>query len=482
MYNIIIVDDETYSANELSKLVDYNKYGFNILKCFDNAKSALEYIETHSVDVVISDIKMPDISGIDMLKVISNKYPYIKVVLISAYRDFKYAKNAITYCAFEYLTKPLSFDEYTNTLWHLKYELDSLNTYRTQERKDSTLIEEAFNDYFNDIISEKAFEEKLKRYNCTFDIFNSECALAELTLNDINSYLDNVWSHGFDRLITAIKNIIPLQMFECKCFTVVANTDISLIIVNHSADFSKNLSDLYAHIRNELQSILCLDANIIELCRNKSIVVLKSEHPYSTKYLSNAIMSSIINNDFDKVSELREHFFAIATFDEQQELCIQLSELAKTDNRNALAKKYLTDIGIKTISNTATLVTYFNDIVNLYKNHETADDFSKSIILEAIHYVDNNYQHDITLSSISNYVMLNPSYFSHFFKAQTGECFSDYLIKVRMEHAKQLLRDDPYIKISSVCELVGYKSQPYFYKTFRAYTGYSPAEYRKDRE
>lgn len=92
---------------------------------------------------------------------------------------------------------------------------------------------------------------------------------------------------------------------------------------------------------------------------------------------------------------------------------MQLSELIKHNNRS---DNTLTNIGIKTISNASTLITYFDDIINSYQNRETNKNFSKSIILEVMHYVNNNYREDITLSSISNHVMLNPSYFSHFLK------------------------------------------------------------------
>ncbi len=482
MYNIIIIDDEISAANELAELIDYSKYGFNILNCFDDPKSAIAYLSTNPVDVIMSDIKMSDISGIDVLKTVNSQYPYIKVVLISAYRDFDYAKYAVSYNAFEYITKPIFFDEYINTLKRLKQELDNQNAYNTNAKQDPLLIEEAFSDYFNDIISENVFEEKLERYNCSFDIANSQCCLAELKINNIDTYINNVWAHGFDRLLTAIKNIIPSAIYNCQYFTLAANSRINIIIINHGNDFKKSLSDFYAYIKNELQSILYLDAEIVELYQCQSLKLLKGKNPNSTKYLVNTIMSYIINNDFNKINELRDHFFATASFDEQCDLCLQLAESIKQNKLEKIFGNTLTDIGVRTVSNTSTLIMYFDEIINSYQKHKNGKNFEKSIILEAIRYVNENYKNEITLSSISNHVMLNSSYFSHFFKTQTGECFSDYLIKVRMEHAKQLLNNNPGIKIHAVCESVGYKSQPYFYKAFQAYTGYSPAEYRKRKE
>ena len=125
---------------------------------------------------------------------------------------------------------------------------------------------------------------------------------------------------------------------------------------------------------------------------------------------------------------------------------------------------------------------YFDEIVDSFKSQNNGKDLEKAIILEAIRYIDANYSKEITLYSISKHVMLNASYFSNFFKSQTGECFSDFLLKVRMEYAKKLLKNNPSMKIQTICENVGYKSQPYFYKVFQAYTGYSPAEYRNLKE
>ena len=140
------------------------------------------------------------------------------------------------------------------------------------------------------------------------------------------------------------------------------------------------------------------------------------------------------------------------------------------------------EISIHSVSNTSALVIYFNELINVFKSQNKDGYVGKEIILEAIRYIEANYSKEITLSSVSKHVLLNVSYFSTFFKKQTGECFSDFLLKVRMEHAKELLKNNPSIKIQTICENVGYKSQPYFYKAFQAYTGYSPAVYRTLKE
>lgn len=479
MFNMIIVDDEISSALELAQLIDYGKYSFEVSGCFEDAESALEFVKNNSVDLVISDIKMGDMSGLELLKIINKNHPHTKVVLISAYRDFEYAKLAISYNAFEYITKPISYTEYIDVLLRVKEVLEKQNENFTDT--DEKFSEMLFFDYFNDIITEEVFIQKMRRMNMDYNILNSECSMVELKINNIKSYIENVWIHGSDRLSSAIKNIVPQKMFDCFIFVLSSSEDkTKLIVINpDKSNYEKNLNDIFAYIKNELSVLLCIESDLCELQRCSSVVALKNVFPDSASYLANTIMMHIINKRFDKVSELKSSFFASASLREQQNLCMQLTNSIKQSNAEEVSINAINEIAIRSISNSQTLVMYFDEIIDSFKNQSGENNLEKAIILEAIRYIDANYSKEITLSSAAKHVMLNASYFSNFFKLQTGECFSDFLIKIRMEYAKDMLKNNPSMKIHTVCENVGYKSQPYFYKVFQAYTGYSPSEYRK---
>ncbi|MBQ7960000.1 MAG: response regulator [Clostridia bacterium] len=480
MFNMIIVDDELSAAYELAELVDYSKYSFQVLGCFGDAESALAFIDANPVDLIISDIKMSDIDGIELLKIINNQYPYIKVVFISAYRDFEYAKLAVSHNAFEYLTKPISFTEYIDVLIRLKEVLVAQNSMLNIE-ENSLIVEEFLYDFFNNIITEDVFVKKMSRYRINYDILNSECSLVKLKICNLDDYLKKTWLHGVDRLSTAIKNIIPTSMYNCFIFTMSRHEDIITLIIlsNNNINYEKNLNDLSAYIKSELQSLLCVDTTFSETHRCSSVFSLKNMLPSSTTYLVNTIMAHIINNRFDKISELRDSFFSSVSIEEQRNLCLQLTDSINLNPPNDVRINTINEVGVRSISNTSTLIMYFDEIISAFKTQNDGRYLEKAIILEAIRYIDANYSKEITLSSVSKHVMLNASYFSNFFKTQTGECFSDFLVKIRMEHAKDLLKNNPTMKIQTICENVGYKSQPYFYKIFQAYTGYSPSEYRK---
>ena len=137
----------------------------------------------------------------------------------------------------------------------------------------------------------------------------------------------------------------------------------------------------------------------------------------------------------------------------------------------ALFEKQI-DIGVKFIGDS------FFDILNYLENEEceAAPQSEDRIIKSSFDYIESNYYKDISLDDVAGYVFLNSVYFSRYFKQHTGENFTDYLVKVRMEKAIALLKQNKY-KIYEVGEKVGYKNSKYFQKLFKEYTGYTPKTY-----
>lgn len=130
MYKLAICDDEKRTLNQLSKIIDWNSFGFEVTATFSNGSDALEYIQKYGLDAVISDIKMPVMDGIELAKRIHSDYPEIKVLLISAYRDFEYAHSAIKYDVVSYVTKPITQSDFSEALLKLKKALDSAHPRR----------------------------------------------------------------------------------------------------------------------------------------------------------------------------------------------------------------------------------------------------------------------------------------------------------------------------------------------------------------
>ncbi len=141
MYRMVITDDEEKILEGISELFPWNNIGFQVVAKFTDAKSALSYIESNPVDVVMSDISMPDMNGIELTKELK-RFPHIKVVLFSSYKDYEYMRAAILYETCDYLLKPIRYEELVTCFERIKARLDEENV--TEVNRPKT--------YYNEII------------------------------------------------------------------------------------------------------------------------------------------------------------------------------------------------------------------------------------------------------------------------------------------------------------------------------------------
>ena len=139
MYRMVITDDEEKILEGISELFPWNNIGFQVVAKFTDARSALSYIENNPVDVVMSDISMPDMNGIELTKELK-RFPYIKVVLFSSYKDYEYMRAAILYETCDYLLKPIRYEELVACFERIKMKLDEEN--QTEVIKPKTYYSE----------------------------------------------------------------------------------------------------------------------------------------------------------------------------------------------------------------------------------------------------------------------------------------------------------------------------------------------------
>ncbi len=139
MYRMVIADDEEKILEGISELFPWNNIGFQVVAKFTDARSALSYIENNPVDVVMSDISMPDMNGIELTKELK-RFPHIKVVLFSSYKDYEYMHAAILYGTYDYLLKPIRYEELVACFERIKAKLDE--EHQTEVIKPKTYYSE----------------------------------------------------------------------------------------------------------------------------------------------------------------------------------------------------------------------------------------------------------------------------------------------------------------------------------------------------
>lgn len=124
-YKVVLADDEPEVLGSIKRTLDWEAYGFTVVGAFLNGMDVLEFLENQDADIVFTDIRMPFMDGIELMHKIKEKYPYIKLVIISGYDDFHYAKEALVHGVLDYILKPINAKEMAEVLKKVKEKMDA---------------------------------------------------------------------------------------------------------------------------------------------------------------------------------------------------------------------------------------------------------------------------------------------------------------------------------------------------------------------
>lgn len=524
MYRLVIADDEEIVRRGLEDLIDWSEMGFELVATFEDGDELIDYLKNNSVDVVFTDIKMMNVSGLDVAKFIYENMPSTIVVIISGYKEFEYAKKAIDYNVEHYILKPTQFEEITRIFTDIKAKLDKKRedekTILEFRQRYSELIPIMQEQFFVDLLmgalrDEKEIKKRMNLLDLNFDLYTDPCFIIDVCSESYNKYLSEHWEYGRERLNIAFKDIIDgseekdgIQYFaifnrnEPKLIAIAKDgneIDVTVSIINkHLNRIMESINDILGY-KIGLRIESCFN-NIFALISQKKPFIIKKDKQMDDENIAltpkeherlidkyKLFMSNINDGDLTAVMSLVDTFI-----DEVQALPLNYIHRLIIDLFSALTNKFMefnTDLWeittkrvdyhhIVYIDNVEELRHWlkkvFNDIINSFESYKKIS--SEHLIQKAKQYIDNNYYKDISLDDVADQIFLNPIYFSRFFKQQTGENFIDYLTKVRMEKAIELLKQNRY-KAYEIGEKVGYKNSRYFSRVFKQYTGCTTKEY-----
>lgn len=523
-YKVLIIDDERKTREGLAKFVDWKSMGYEVAAKFADGGEAMEYIEKNPVDVILSDIKMTFMSGLELAKYVYENQSHIKVVLISGFKEFDYAKQAIQYNVVNYILKPASTEDIQNVFRALKLQMDKELRTKQQELTNkeqfeeivSLLKEEFFTDLFLGALRNKnEINRKVKLLNSDFDSANSPCATITVRIDNYENFVKNNWNYGRDSLYTAIRNFFQAGNTDILYFPVGnVNESVKFVAVNKSQrekeEFIVDLVNDLDSVKTEVRGFLGLDIlatiekyfdNIFELAKDTSPMEEHAQNPPANGKRPEK------DKDLKMEEQIKLMVTHLSTGNYKMSISIFdlfIEEVESLDIREihkfiiylfATLYSKLAEIGINaTAFNREGF--YYEDVLNIdnvedirlwgeNKLKEVIDQINVSTgnsdfnsIDKAKQYIIENYNKDITLKDIADHIYLNSAYFSRLFKEKTGENFSDYLIKIRMQKAAELLKDSRY-KVHEVSHMIGYESLRYFYRLFKRHNGLTPTEYRR---
>lgn len=507
LYKLIIVDDEHIIRDGLMSF-NWEDYGFTAVHAAANAKEALNFIAHTPVDLMIVDIKMPEMSGLELSKLVNNLYNKTKVIILSGYKEFEYARQAITNNVYEYLLKPVNFKKLEKTLESVKKELKKLNFPAAQQKFLSNLLngkidslDEALEkiDLFEINLDQKYFmvgilivnkEETILKIQTKINklLFINKIGVTYLKDNEIILILNlekkgnKLRKKALDKVIEIVNNILKTKQIN-EYFLSFGTIHKNILSISNSYDEASSTIE-NRFFKQEKSVFKAWEINR----KNEPLF----EYPYAEE---NELIDSVLTGNLQK-SEKKFNLLWKSIINNRESLkpsiirniiiqFLNVMDRKLKEQKVSLSKIYnikppFTDF----IFNIDTLAEMKNELYNLIQlsikkiKENQKDNDTYPIIKKSKKFIKNNYSNKITLKSLAQYVALNPSYLSALFKKETGCNFIDYLTRIRLEKAEKLLQNLD-LKIYQVGNKVGYNNSKYFCEVFKKNYGITPNQYRK---
>ncbi|MBF9016563.1 MULTISPECIES: response regulator [unclassified Oceanispirochaeta] len=466
MNRVIIVDDDPLVCQGLSVIIPWKEYGFEISHTFKDGFSALDYLKENPVELVITDIKMPGMNGVELIEKIRRESIPSQILILSGYDDYEYLKKAITLNVVSYLMKPVNVQE-------LKANIETVNTRIKNDISNQIFIEgmEALkNTLFQRILGHQITENELRNKLDFLQIQNlmnwesyfiGLLASDEIIKNRIEKIEQNpLLYHFFDieqKLVLvaetkeSLVNLIPENRANNELLFIGEPVkQIFSLVESYQSAWEALIKEKKPDIDKEIEDYI-MQMDIAGLREYLCALISKEKNlQYSKESIFSAIL--IIQNEMHKSQAgdlfsledlgISYHFFSIAT-----------SQTLLLDKVNSLCDQ----IELLWISN----------------NKLTGNNIIDSII----RYVHLHLDEGISLSIISDSMNMNPSYLGTLFFQTTGSKFTSYVKEMRIEKACKLLTDTTY-KISEIAPLCGFNDIHYFLKVFSSLKSCSPKEYQ----
>lgn len=534
MIKMIIADDEILVREGLRDILPWNEYGVEIIAEAANGVKAYELCEQLRPDILLSDIRMPFQDGLETATKIKENGLNIKVIFFSGIQDFNYAKTAVKICAEGYILKPLEVEELKDIITktaakiHQERERDNRVLRLKQQLRENIGV--AREKFLRDLVlgvykKEQEILEKIEYLGRPFRP-NERLIAAVLNIDDYQTVIRNSAEEDKQLLNFSVTNItdeLIKDLSDGISFCKDENEHVMLFNVGELSAESQN--EIFAEINACLQKHLGISTSIGIGSIANNVLEIASSYKSAVEALQFKFYTgrgSIINiTDINREYKL---YAAIDISDEQKRIiqCIKIGDTDETDMLiNAIFQKLVADRRPNNIENIQRICAEIvftcsramsdlgeglnsigeshsvimdkiyrsENITGLRKltgeiYHQCADFFAKKysqknekLISEIKTIVNKRYMEDLSVNGISEMVFLTPNYVSLIFRQETGETITDYITKVRMEAAKELLKSQD-LKVLDVAEMVGYSDASYFSKVFKKYTGVYPQKFR----
>lgn len=519
MYSVIIADDEPRIRKALVEIIDWESLGFEVCATAHDGRDAWEKIEQLGCDLLVTDIRMPRMSGLDLIRQLREEAVPLKIIILSGYEDKEYLRSAIQFSVESYLLKPINPDELCSILKNAAESLDrELSEKKFVSRGIQSLKDNTFRRFLRNEVTETELRNKLdslglsgfsswRDYGCgIFSYYQREdkedlyrpLHAEETEERELLSFTDRRLPDGGSSLIFRdTEGHIVLfyssafsleEFFRSYAREVERRFGVAVVLVSGGVDKrAKGIAAAYSKARqmqhfalihkgsrlylpSDTEEYLSRERPAAEVDFQKITLSIRENDPEGLKALVTGYLEAeggkplpelrqrVVNIMFGIVSSIRE---------QEQDLDGILEALA---------------ISLETISACGSPAELLNCTLELcgrafsFLERTLFSDYSQQV-KEMVGYVHSHYGEGVNLKYLAREMGLTSSYMGQIFRKDTGIGFSEFVNRYRIEQSCLLLKDTN-LKISEIARQTGFQDVHYFLKIFKKYRGQSPSEFR----
>ena len=531
-YKVLFADDEYWTREKMARIIPWEKYSLEFLTPASDGEEVIERIEAEKPDILITDINMPYLNGVDLLKKLQKEYPELVTFVISGYDDFEYVRDSFLSGSIHYLVKPVGKIDLINAL---SKALELISTRQSQKEEEQQRQQELLR--ASSFIQDREFSQLLDLKSASLAasfVLNSHMEFVGGTLilvkihqlqefMQLYDYDMNMLSFSIKKRLQEVCGNTKLLFFNhiyrsnefliagevsaselsklaekiIKDFENVTQSPITVVASSHCYSMG-NLAEAYVQDVSNLMQRSFGQKSVFIQARENSIDEMKVitnrlqeaqikelqgyirlQNPLAVKhYLYANIGLEYCEKEKWTYLEVRQTVrrFMTLLFEEKME---------KTKTAKILENQSMMEMADKAVDcmDLGQLNEILDEVIQSFveKNQQTASDSIKSVIKQAVIYVQEHFEEDLSLSSLSSQFHVESSYFSKMFRKETGENLMLFICRKRMEKAVEYMKNTER-NLTEIAFMVGYDDYTYFNKVFKKMMGISPREYRNQLE
>lgn len=529
MIKLLICDDEPWICFLVRQLLDADRLGIQILEDVYDGETAYQRIVSKNPDIVITDIKMPGMDGLEMIEKVRRAGLNTRFVIVSGFGTFDYARKAIRYQVEDYLIKPINKTDVNEIVEKLCMAIHGEKESAGQIRKTIDDLNKSYalnrsfflsNIIFNhEEIKNSNLEEVNEKYG--FQFLEGHFLLGIINLLAIEKIHD---SSGVKKMKDLLQSVFSEMCFECEPYIY---RESIILLLNYAPEKEVELYKTFHHYIRKFsaspeyaglfRTVVLLSEPVKEMDRIGDLYWETQELlPAGILRGYNCVcqVDETITCDPSQIifkEQIREGIKKSCENELVKLLSSLLLELL-TDNRSLIIKApklfhvlirevvdYVGRLTERTETQKSALIKEIMDgypecssseelseflagkIYSVFNEYNRLKSANKNLAIQtAKQYIDQHYMENIAMEKVAQMVFLSPSYFSTLFKKELKLPFGDYLIEIRIKKAKEMLASNEY-SVTQVAEMVGYKDAKYFSRIFCKKVGLKPLEYRRLR-